>query len=70
MIDLKRTIIKKIPRRVKTNVDATRNPKLVFPTMVRTFPDTEMTNLCVRSVVVIATPQRNIIPQVILLIST
>jgi hypothetical protein len=70
MIDLKRTIIKEIPRRVKTNADATRNPKLMFPTMVRTFLNTEMTNLCVKSVVVIATPQRNVVPQVILLIST
>ena len=47
-----------------------KNPKLVFPTRVRTFPNKRMTNLCVRSVVVIATLQRNVVPQVILLIST
>ena len=54
----------------KTQADAIRNPKLVFPTRVRTFPNTGMTNLCVRSVVVITILQRNVVPQVILLIST
>jgi hypothetical protein len=70
MIDLKRTIIKETPRRVKTNADATRNPKIVFPTRVTTFPNAGITNLYVKSVVVIAIPLRNVVPQVILLIST
>jgi len=65
MIDLKRIIIKEIPRRVKTNANATRNPKIVFPTMVRTFPNPGITNQCVKSVVVIAILQRNVVPQVI-----
>jgi hypothetical protein len=70
MVDLLRPIIREIPRRVKTNVDVTRNSKIVFPTVLRTFSNTGMTNLCVKSVVVIAMLQRNVIPQVILLIST
>jgi len=70
MIDLKRIVIKEIRRRVKTNTNATRHPKIVFPTMVRIFPNVGMTNLCVKSVVVIAILQRNVIPQVILLIFT
>jgi hypothetical protein len=60
---LRRPILREIPRKVKNNADATRNPKLVFSTMVRTFPNIGMTNLCVRSVVVIATLQRNVYPK-------
>ena len=70
MVDFLRPILREIPRKVKNNADAIRNPKLVFPTRVKTFPKTGMTNLCVRSVVVIAILQRNVVPQVILLIST
>jgi hypothetical protein len=46
IVDLLRSILREIPRKVKTNADSTRNPKLVFPTMVRTFPNIGMTNLC------------------------
>ena len=70
MVDFLRPVLREIPRKVKINADAIKNPKLVFPTMVRTFPNIGMTNLCVRSVVVIAMLQRNVVPQVILLIST
>ena len=68
MMDLLRTIIKKILRRVRKSADATRNPRIMFPTRVRTFPNTGVTNLCAKSAVVTVILQRNLVPRVILLI--
>ena len=61
-MDLLRTMIKKIPRRVRKTAEATRNSRIVFPTKVRTFPNTGVTNLCAKSVVITAKLQRNVVP--------